>query len=216
MAKDTFNLNEWVGNKERRLLKEDYEELTPEEMANQNAGSPMHRPEGLEEESREGKHISELEVGEKFVFDGEEYTFIKLYQDPDDDDDKLKNAAWVELPNGKPSVVSFGDGYVNTGEVSGTGVADMGQGKGHHIDEETYQEKLQRTFKDDPNYHEDIDTEGYVENMRQPDLQNAIDAIKVVWEEWKSGPATEANQLPYALEDLLNHIRQQLSDFDIK
>lgn len=24
MAKDTFNLNEWVGNKERRLLKENY------------------------------------------------------------------------------------------------------------------------------------------------------------------------------------------------
>lgn len=212
MAKDNFNLHEWVGNKERRLLKEDYEELTPEEMANQNAGSPMHRPEGLEEESRERKHISELEVGEKFVFDGQEYTFIELYQDPDDE---LKNAARVYLPNGKPSVVSFGDGYVNTGEVSGTGVADMGQGKGHHIDEETYQEKLQRTFDDNPNYREDIDTGGFIENMNLPVLDAAIDEINGVWEEWKNGPATETYEIPIAHKALVNYIGGKL-DLDRK
>ena len=180
MAKDTFNLHEWVGNKERRLLKEEHEELTPEEMANQNAGSPMHRPEGLEEESRERKHISELEVGEKFVFDGEEYTFIKLYQDPDDDDDKLKNAAWVELPNGKPSVVSFGDGYVNTGEVSGTGVADMGQGKGHHIDEESLKERTDTEFFDSKLTLEDIVAElGYRDIIHFLDQNpGAVSAIK--------------------------------------
>ena len=50
MAKDTFNLNEWVGNKERRLLREEHEDLTPEELANKHAGSPMHQEPGLEEQ----------------------------------------------------------------------------------------------------------------------------------------------------------------------
>lgn len=176
MAKDTFNLNEWVGNKERRLLKEDYEELTPEEMANQNADSPMHRPEGLEEEESEEEALKQKIAKDEFGMD-----FYQLGE---------KEKEWVrdEIQNMKHK----------------------------NSDEETHQEKLQRTFDDNPNYHEDIDTDGYVENMKQPDLQNAIDAIKEVWEEWKSGPATEANQLSYALEDLLNHVRQQLSDFDIK
>ena len=83
----------------------------------------------LKEESKAGKHISKLEVGEKFIFNDTEYEFIGLYPE-------LDNAARVKLPNGEKSVVSFGDdGMVNTGHVAGTGVADMGLGKGHHIDE---------------------------------------------------------------------------------
>ena len=40
MAKDTFNLNEWVGNKERRLLKEEVEELKSEEIKEQEYFGP--------------------------------------------------------------------------------------------------------------------------------------------------------------------------------
>lgn len=208
MAKDTFNLNEWVGNKERRLLKEDYEELTPEEMANQNAGSPMHRPEGLEEESREGKDLDKLKVGEKFTFDGKTYTFIELLPDHE-------NTARVIDSEGIERRITFGGGRVNTGEVSGTGVADMGLGKGHHIDEETDQEKLQRTFDNDPNYHEEIDTGGYIENMNPPVLNAAIDEIVEVWEEWKNGPATETYEIPIAHKALIKYIEHKL-DLDRK
>jgi len=40
MAKDTFNLNEWVGNKERRLLKEEHQELKSEEIKEQEYFGP--------------------------------------------------------------------------------------------------------------------------------------------------------------------------------
>lgn len=82
----------------------------------------------LKEESNEGIPVSELKPGEKFTFRGKEFTFKKLRPDISD------NAAEVELPNGRPSVVSFG-GNVNTGEEAEIGPHHFGQGKGHHIDE---------------------------------------------------------------------------------
>ena len=174
MAKDTFNLNEWVGNKERRLLKEEDENLTPEELANKHAGSPMHRPEGLEEESEEEvlkQNIAKDEFGMDF--------------------DKL-------------------------GENEKEWVRDEIQNKkNRHSDEETDQEKLQRTFDDDPNYNEDIDTSGFIESMNPTVLNAAIDEINEVWEEWKRGPATEAYQIPIAHKALIAYIKNKL-DLDIK
>ena len=68
-------------------------------------------------------------MGEKFTFNGNEYTFIELYKYPE-----LPNAARVIKPDGKKSVVSFGGGKVNTGKKAGIGPDAFGQGKGHHID----------------------------------------------------------------------------------
>ena len=85
------------------------------------------RPVGLNEE--EGKKLQDLQMGEKFTFNGNEYTFIELYKYPE-----LPNAARVIKPDGKKSVVSFGGGKVNTGKKAGIGPDAFGQGKGHHID----------------------------------------------------------------------------------
>lgn len=76
-----------------------------------------------------GKSLADLKMGEKFTFNGKEYTFIELYPE-------LENAARVALPDGKKTVVSFGGGKVNTGKKAGIGPDYFGQGKGHHIDEE--------------------------------------------------------------------------------
>lgn len=119
MAKDTFNLNEWVGNKERRLLKEDYNSYA----------------EGQE------KKLIDLLPDEEFTFNGKTYTFIELVPDHE-------NTAIVKDSEGKERRITFGGGMVNTGEVSGTGVADMGQGKGHHIDEESLKERTDTEFFD--------------------------------------------------------------------
>jgi hypothetical protein len=67
-------------------------------------------------------------MGEKFTFNGKEYTFIELYPE-------LKDAAKVIRPDGQKSVMSFGGGVVNTGKKAGIGPDAFGQGKGHHIDE---------------------------------------------------------------------------------
>ena len=75
----------------------------------------------------EGKSLQDLQMGEKFTFNGKEYTFIELYPEVD-------NAARVIKPDGKKSIVSFGGGKVNTGKVAGIGPDAFGQGKGHHID----------------------------------------------------------------------------------
>ena len=83
------------------------------------------RPVGLSEE--EGKSLQDLQMGEKFTFNGKEYTFIELYPEVD-------NAARVILPDGRKTVVSFGGGKVNTGKKAGIGPDAFGQGKGHHID----------------------------------------------------------------------------------
>ena len=77
----------------------------------------------------EPKHLMDLAPGEEFTFNGKTYTFIKMAGG-----DEI--TAHVEDSTGFELVVSFGGGMVNTGEVSGTGMADMGLGKGHHIDEE--------------------------------------------------------------------------------
>lgn len=77
----------------------------------------------------EPKHLMDLAPGEEFTFNGKKYTFIKMAGG-----DEI--TAHVEDSTGFELVVSFGGGMVNTGEVSGTSMADMGQGKGHHIDEE--------------------------------------------------------------------------------
>ena len=75
----------------------------------------------------EGKSLQDLKMGEKFTFNGKEYTFIELYPE-------LPNAARVVLPDGRKTVVSFGGGKVNTGKKAGIGPYYFGQGKGHHID----------------------------------------------------------------------------------
>lgn len=75
----------------------------------------------------EGKSLEDLEMGEKFTFNGNEYTFVELYPE-------LPNAARVVLPNGRKTVISFGGGKVNTGKKAGIGPDAFGQGKGHHID----------------------------------------------------------------------------------
>ena len=75
----------------------------------------------------EGKSLQDLQMGEKFTFNGKEYTFIELYPE-------LENAARVVLPDGRKTVVSFGGGKVNTGKKAGIGPDAFGQGKGHHID----------------------------------------------------------------------------------
>ena len=75
----------------------------------------------------EGKALEDLQMGEKFTFNGKEFTFIELYPE-------LPNAARVVLPDGRKSVVSFGGGVVNTGKKAGIGPDAFGQGKGHHID----------------------------------------------------------------------------------
>jgi hypothetical protein len=83
------------------------------------------RPVGLSEEG--GKSLQDLEMGEKFTFNGKVYTFIELYPE-------LKDAAKVIRPNGEKSVMSFGGGRVNTGMKADIGPDAFGQGKGHHID----------------------------------------------------------------------------------
>ena len=78
-------------------------------------------------EEGEGKSLQDLKMGEKFTFNGKEFTFIELYPE-------LPNAARVILPDGRKTVVSFGGGKVNTGKKAGIGPDAFGQGKGHHID----------------------------------------------------------------------------------
>jgi len=80
---------------------------------------------GLDEQ--EGKSLEDLEMGEKFTFNGKGYTFIELYPE-------VENAARVVKPDGNKAVVSFGGGKVNTGKKAGIGPDAFGQGKGHHID----------------------------------------------------------------------------------
>lgn len=75
-----------------------------------------------------GKSLADLKMGEKFTFNGKEYTFIELYPE-------LENAARVALPDGRKTVVSFGGGKINTGKKADIGPDAFGQGKGHHIDE---------------------------------------------------------------------------------
>jgi hypothetical protein len=75
----------------------------------------------------EGKSLQDLQTGEKFTFNGKEFTFIELYPE-------VENAARVVKPDGNKAVVSFGGGKVNTGKKAGIGPDAFGQGKGHHID----------------------------------------------------------------------------------
>jgi hypothetical protein len=75
----------------------------------------------------EGKSLQDLQMGEKFTFNGKEFTFIELYPE-------VENAARVVKPDGNKAVVSFGGGKVNTGKKAGIGPDAFGQGKGHHID----------------------------------------------------------------------------------
>ena len=128
MAKDNFNLHEWVGNKERRLLKEDYNSYA----------------EGQE------KKLIDLFPGEKFLLNGAVHEFVRM-------ESEERNEVVIMNPDGSESVMSVGSDTVNREQdkVRQTGIADTGQGKGHHIDEEEGREKLQRTFDDDPNYQED-------------------------------------------------------------
>lgn len=56
----------------------------------------------------------------------------------------------------------------------------------------------------------DYETGGYVEAMG-PMLDKCIDSLISVWEEWKSGPATEPEMIPHAKADLLNYIKSKIS-----
>ena len=72
------------------------------------------------------KTLQDLQTGEKFTFNGKEYSFIELYSG-------IPNAAKVVKSDGTKSVVSFGGGKVNTGKTS-IGPGAFGQNKGHYID----------------------------------------------------------------------------------
>ena len=59
----------------------------------------------------------------------------------------------------------------------------------------------------------DYETGGYVESMA-PMLEKAIRQVEAVWEEWKSGPATEAAMVPYAKKDLVSYLESRLATED--
>ena len=53
---------------------------------------------------------------------------------------------------------------------------------------------------------EDYDTGGYVESMHPDLLDSAIEQLQAVWEDWKDGPMTEPQMIPFAKKDLLSYI----------
>ena len=134
MSEDKTDAIRWFGNLKYYYQKafaelkgedrETYKQLAKEFFSKLEIDQKV-RPVGLDEE--EGKSLQDLQMGEKFTFNGKEYTFIELYPE-------LENAARVVLPDGRKTVVSFGGGKVNTGKVAGIGPDYFGQGKGPHID----------------------------------------------------------------------------------
>ena len=134
MSEDKTDALRWFGNLKYFYQKafaelkgedrETYKQLAKEFFSKLEIDQKV-RPIGLDEQ--EGKSLADLEIGEKFTFNGSEYTFIELYPE-------LPNAARVVLPNGRKTVVSFGGGKVNTGKKADIGPDAFGQGKGHHID----------------------------------------------------------------------------------
>lgn len=127
------------------------------------SGCNSHKNEDYNQaEEFEPKHLMDLTPGEEFTFNGKKYTFIKMAGG-----DEI--TAHVEDSTGFELVVSFGGGMVNTGETSGTSMADMGQGKGHHIDEEEEDRDEELIAKLTP-VRQYID-EGYYETS---DLENTI------------------------------------------
>lgn len=111
----------------------------------------------------ESKDLIDLAPEEEFTFNGRTYTFIKLVP-------KHANTATVLDKDGLELTVTFGGGRVNTGEKSGTGMADMGLGKGHHIDEEEETERDEELIAKLTPVSQYID-EGYYGNS---DLENTI------------------------------------------
>jgi len=134
MSEDKADAVRWYGNLKYYYQKafaelkgedrETYKQLAKDFFSKLEVDQKV-RPVGLDEQ--EGKSLQDLEMGEKFTFNGNEYTFIELYKYPE-----FPNAARVIKPNGEKSVVSFGGGKVNTGKVAGIGPDAFGQGKGHH------------------------------------------------------------------------------------
>ena len=116
-------LKKYVNKKEPDAMEDLQKVLRAFEIFDEKMAYGTH----MELEEGAGKSLEDLEMGEKFTFNGGEYTFIELYPE-------LPNAARVVLPNGRKSVVSFGGGRVNTGKVTKYGPHSFGQGKGHHID----------------------------------------------------------------------------------
>ena len=116
------DLKKYVSKKEPDAMEDLQKVLKAFEIFDEKMAYGTH----MELEEGEGKSLQDLEMGEKFTFNGSEYTFIELYPE-------LPSAARVILPNGRKSVVSFG-GKVNTGKKAGIGPDYFGQGKGHHID----------------------------------------------------------------------------------
>ncbi len=111
------------------------------------------------------KELVDLAPEEEFTFNGRTYTFIKLVP-------KHANTADVRDEDGLELRITFGGGKVNTGEKSGTGMADMGQGKGHHIDEGYYETSdLENTITT-------LGYDGFEEFFN--DNQGAVDAV----DEW--------------------------------
>lgn len=111
----------------------------------------------------EPKELVDLAPEEEFTFNGRTYTFIKLVP-------KHANTADVRDEDGLELRITFGGGRVNTGEKSGTGMADMGLGKGHHIDEEEETERDEELIAKLTPKRQYID-EAYYETS---DLENTI------------------------------------------
>jgi len=57
----------------------------------------------------------------------------------------------------------------------------------------------------------DYETGGYVESMG-PRLDKALKMLIAVWEEWKSGPATEVGMIPHAKNDLISYLSNQIKE----
>jgi hypothetical protein len=57
--------------------------------------------------------------------------------------------------------------------------------------------------------NEDFDTGGYIEAMG-PELEDHIQAIANIFQEWKNGPSTEPEMVGYATYDLIEYIKKVL------
>ena len=56
---------------------------------------------------------------------------------------------------------------------------------------------------------EDIDTDGYVESMG-PEFDVAVEQLVAAFEDWKSGPMTEPEMIPYAVKDVIGYLQGKL------
>ena len=57
----------------------------------------------------------------------------------------------------------------------------------------------------------EYDTDGYVESMG-PEFEDGVNMLIRAWEDWKMGPSTEPDMIPYAKKDILNYLKTQLME----